>query len=535
MSTPHPSLPFWKKKKNKEGNAEDTPKIRYDGDQKPQAEHLSDTTTDIAAKDPSSRKRREAPPLVRDLAPEERARLEKVLVKKIDLRLLPMLIIMYLMNYLDRNNIAAARLAGLEEELGLTGTQYLTCVSILFVGYILMQVPSNLFLNKIGRPAIYLPACMVVWGMISAATAAAQSFGGLLAIRFFLGFVEAAYFPGCLFFLSSWYTRKELGFRTAILYSGSLMSGAFSGLITAGITGNLDGKRGLRAWRWLFIIEGVITIFIAFFAVVILPNFPRTTTWLTENERQLAVWRLDEDIGEDDWTGTQNQTFWHGMKLAFADIKTWVLMVLLFCFVASGTVTNLFPTIVQTLGYSNIISLLLTVPPYVLGVITTFCNSWHADRTGERYFHITLPLYVAVIAFIIAAATTKTAPRYLAMMLMIPGVYTGYVVALAWISNTLPRPPAKRAAALAAINAVSNSSSIYASYMYPESAGPRYIVAMSVNCVTAFIAICAATVLRFILVHLNKKLDRGELVEGAVAIGKAIPGEAAKKGFRFVL
>ena len=118
-------------------------------------------------------------------------------------------------------------------------------------------------------------------------------------------------------------------------------------------------------------------------------------------------------------------------------------------------------------------------------------SSWHADRTGERYFHITLPLYFAVIAFIIAASTTTTAPRYVAMMLMVPGVYTGYVVALAWISNTLPRPPSKvcsstmqfesrilmglqRAAALAAINAVSNSSSIYTSYMYPESAGPRY-------------------------------------------------------------
>ena len=118
-------------------------------------------------------------------------------------------------------------------------------------------------------------------------------------------------------------------------------------------------------------------------------------------------------------------------------------MVLLFCIVASGTVTNLFPTVVGTLGYSNIISLLLTVPPYVLGVITTFINSWHADRTGERYLHITLPLYFAVIAFIIAASTTTTAPRYIAMMMMVPGVYTGYVVALAWISNTLPRPPAK--------------------------------------------------------------------------------------------
>ncbi|KAL8767204.1 MAG: hypothetical protein Q9209_006209 [Squamulea sp. 1 TL-2023] len=524
---------LWKSKKNQ--NEATAPQASLNGDDKLDVEHISNTSLDPTDAAQPTQRRREAPALVRDLTPEERARLEKALVKKIDLRLLPMLILMYLMNYLDRNNIAAARLAGLEEELELTGTQYLTCVSILFVGYILMQVPSNLFLNKIGRPSLYLPTCMVIWGVISAATAAAESFGGLVAIRFFLGFVEAAYFPGCLFFLSSWYTRKELGFRTAILYSGSLLSGAFSGLITAGITDGMDGKRGLRAWRWLFIIEGVITIVIAFAAYSVLPNFPRTTTWLTDDERQLAIWRLDEDIGEDDWTGTQNQTFGHGMKLAFQDIKMWNLMVLVFCFVASGTVTNLFPTIVGTLGYSNINSLLLTVPPYVLGVITTFLNSWHADRTGERYFHITLPLYFAVIAFIIAAATIKTAPRYLAMMLMIPGVYTGYVVALAWISNTLPRPPAKRAAALAAINAVSNASSIYASYMYPESASPRYIVAMSVSCVTASIAIVAATVLRFTLVRLNKKLDRGEVVEGAVAVGEAVPGEAAKKGFRFVL
>ena len=387
--------------------------------------------------------RREAPPLVRELAAEDRERLERALTRKIDLYLLPMIVLMYIMNYLDRNNIAAARLAGLEDELNLSSTQYLTCLSILFVGYLLMQIPSNLFLNKLGKPALYLPTVMIIWGVISAATAGAQTYGGLIAIRFFLGFVEAAYFPGCLFYLSSWYTRKELGFRTAILYSGALISGAFSGLISAGITNGMDGLHGLRAWRWLFIIEGVITIGIAFAAYFVLPNFPRTTSWLTQEERELAVWRLEEDIGEDDWVGSEQQTFFHGMSLAFADLKMWILMLLLFCFVASGTVTNLFPTVVGTLGYSDVISLLLTVPPYVLGVITTFLNSWHADRTGERYFHITLPLYIGVIAFIIAAATTKTGPRYLAMMLMIPGVYTGYVVALAWISNTLPRPPAK--------------------------------------------------------------------------------------------
>ena len=427
---------------------------------------IEDATTQISS---NPKVRREPPELVRHLSPDERAAAERALTRKIDLRLLPMLVLMYIMNYLDRNNIAAARLAGLEDPpsqggLSLTSTQYLTALSILFVGYLLMQIPSNLFLNKIGKPSLYLPTVMIVWGVISAATAGAHSYGGLIAIRFFLGFVEAAYFPGCLFFLSSWYTRKELGFRTALLYSGSLLSGAFSGLISAGITNGLDGSRGLRAWRWLFIIEGVITIFIAFCAYFALPDFPRTTTWLTEAEKQLAIWRLDEDIGEDDWVSAQQQTFFHGFKLAVEDVKMWILvrlsylypflrgihadesslqMVLLFCFVASGTVTNLFPTVVQTLGYSDVISLLLTVPPYALAVITTFLNSWHADRTGERYWHITVPLYFSVLAYIIAAATTATGPRYFAMMLMPAGVYTGYVVALAWISNTLPRPPAK--------------------------------------------------------------------------------------------
>ncbi|CZR59831.1 related to nicotinamide mononucleotide permease [Phialocephala subalpina] len=479
---------------------------------------------------PQERRIFQAPELVRNMSPEEREYAEKRLRRKIDARLMPMIVLMYILNYLDRNNIAAAKLAGILTDLNLKGVEFQTSVSILFVGYLLMQVPSNLFLNKIGKPAIYLPACMVVWGIISAATAACQNYAGLIACRFMLGFVEAAYFPGCLYYLSCWYTRKELGFRTAIFYSGALISGAFSGLIAAGIKAHMDGAHGLRAWRWLFIIEGAITVVIAFASFFILPNFPRTTSWLTEEERQLATWRLEEDIGEDDWVDSKHQSFLVGAKLAFSDIKTYVLMFMLFGFVASGTVTNFFPTVVATLKYNSVNTLLLTAPPYVLAVITTFLNSWHADRTGERFFHIVCPLCFAVFAFILAACTTKIGPRYFAMMLMVPGVYTGYVVALAWISNSLPRPPAKRAAALAFINAISNTSSIYASYMYNADMAPRYVIAMSVNCAMAAMAIIAAVVLRFILVRLNRKLEQGIYVEGAINSGTT---EAGKKGFRF--
>ena len=483
------------------------------------------------------------PPEIAAWSPEERARKERQLRRKIDIRLLPLLILMYVLNYLDRNNIASARLGGLEADLNLVGSQYQVCVSILFVGYILMQVPSNMFLERIGKPAVYLPCCMVVWGIISTSTAACQNFGGLLACRFFLGFVEAAYFPGCLFFLSSWYTRKELAFRTAVLYSGSLLSGAFAGLIASGVVSGLDGAHGLRAWRWLFIIEGSITIGIAIPAIFVLPNFPATTKWLTNEERILAQWRLEEDAGETDEHG---KSMLRGLKLAVKDTRLWVLMLMISCLVSAGSLTNFFPTIVQTLGYNNTVSLLLTVPPYALAVITTFCNSWHADRTGERTFHVVIPILFGLFSFILAAATTNTAARYVAMMFMPAGVYTGYVVGLAWISNSLPRPPAKRASALALINAVSNATQIYSSFLYLSSMSPRYVAAFAYNSATIVVAIACAFALRFMLKRLNAQLDRGVDVAGLQSAGYAAPtattgGEAAlptaearKRGFRFL-
>ena len=160
----------------------------------------------------------------------------------------------------------------------------------------------------------------------------------------------------------------------------------------------MDGKLGLLAWRWLFIIEGAITVVIAIFAFFILPDFPKSTTWLTPIEKDMAMWRLEVEVGTEDWAGGKNEKLTHGLKLAFSDPKTYVLMVIITCVVHSGSVTNFFPTyppsltpsfcsetnppsVVGTLGYNRIISLLLTCPPYALAVLTTFANSIHARHT----------------------------------------------------------------------------------------------------------------------------------------------------------
>ena len=251
---------------------------------------------------------------------------EKALVRKIDLRIFPIMIVLFILNFIDRNNFANARLRGLEDDLSLTDVEYQTCISILLVGYVAMQIPSNMVLNKLKRPSWYLCGCVAVWGLISAATGAVHNFTGAVLCRFFLGCVEASFFPGSLLFLSRWYTRSEMQLRVTILNVGNLSAQGFGGLIAAGILENMQGSGGLAAWRWLFIIEGAITIAFAVIAVFILPDYPGTTSWLTDEQKMVAENRLAIDNGlaggsaeDEDVTAVQ------GLVMACKDIKVWLL------------------------------------------------------------------------------------------------------------------------------------------------------------------------------------------------------------------
>lgn len=275
----------------------------------------------------------DAPPNlnVAHMTPEHRARVEKRLKRKLDARC-SLFVLIYIMNYLDRNNIAAARLKGLQTDLDLSDTQYETCLSILYVGYILMQIPSNMFINRIPRPSLYLSAVMLIWGLLSTVTGTVQAFTGMVVVRFFLGFVEAAFLPGTLLILSKWYTRRELTTRNAVLFCGSLISNAFSALVGAAVLSNMQGTLGHAAWRWLFWIEGAVTMLIAISAAVILPDLPHNTRGFTEEERQVAQLRMLEDVGEAD-TDSKDQGIADGFIMAMKDIKVWLMMLALTAFV----------------------------------------------------------------------------------------------------------------------------------------------------------------------------------------------------------
>jgi MFS family permease len=311
-----------------------------------------------------------------------RQQVEKKLKRKLDARC-SLFVLIYIMNYLDRNNIAAARLKGLQDDLKLDDTQYATCLSILYVGYILMQVPSNMFINRISRPSLYISCAMLLWGLVSTLSGVVHNFTGMVLIRFFLGFVEAAFLPGALLILSKWYTRRELTTRNAILFCGNLISNAFSALIGAGVLSNMQGVLGHAAWRWLFWIEGAITMAVALSAAIILPDLPHNSRGFTEEERQVAQLRMIEDVGEAD-TDSSEEGIFYGFNLAIKDVKIYIMMLTFTAYVVGLSFNAFFPTLTGTLGFEYVPTLLMSSPPWVFSCIISLINAWHSDRTEEK-------------------------------------------------------------------------------------------------------------------------------------------------------
>lgn len=478
------------------------------------------------------------------LSEEERKAGEARIKRMLDMRLMPMTIIIFLLNYIDRTAVTAARLQGLQTDLNLTDLQYETIIAILYASYVPAQIPSNMIINKVPRPSLYIGICVVLWGLTSALTGVTHNYAGIMACRVFIGLPEAAFYPGSMYLLSRWYTKKELSFRAAILYGGLLISNAFGSLIAAGILEGLNGARGIAAWRWLFYIEGAITICVGFVAMWALPDYPHNTRWMTPAERRLAQVRLAEDAGEAD-EDSESESALYGLKLALKDPKVYILAVMTCSQLLGLSFVNFFPTLTQTLGFNNTISLLLAAPPWILATIVTCVNAWHTDKTGERYFHINVPWWGVIVGYIIGLSTMNTGGRYVCMFLMASG-YAGFALTLVWVSNAIPRPPAKRSVAMGIVNGFGNIGNLIGSFVWKASWGPEYHPAMIISLASLAFASFLAFIVRCMLIRDNKALeaemldnmDEGEKIRIADAARlEGITFQEAldrKRGFRYL-
>ena len=339
--------------------------------------------------------------------------------------------------------------------------------------------------------------------------------------------------------LSSWYTRGEIARRVTCLYVALCIAMASSGLIAAGVFNNLHGSMGLSGWQWLFIIESTTGAFFALIGPFFIPDFPGSTTgagvyWLSEDLRKVAAARLAADrVSEPE----ASHSVWYGLRLALTDIKTWgfvssvdgrfPLMPTLTTFQIALNISiscafgfnNFYPTIVRALNMgSTTMTTLLTAPPYFMTAFTAMFVAWNSDRLKERGWHITGPMIVTVVGYIISVASLSPAARYTASFLYIGGSFSANPLVITWAVSTLGRTPEKRAAGTAVVNVMGFIGNLVTPFFFPQSHEPRYLMAMLLMMAWSCVTVGCALFLKWLLRRGNRELKELAEREGKVFV-----------------
>ncbi|KAK6827491.1 hypothetical protein PG987_010832 [Apiospora arundinis] len=299
---------------------------------------------------------------------------EAKLLRKIDLHVLPILFIVYLVAFLDRANMSNALTLGLPTELGLTGQQPNVSLTIFFVPYILFEIPSNILMKKLS-PHVWLFGCVLVFGVASIAQGFVRSYSGILATRFLLGLAESGIFSGQLL---SHQLLEESQKRFTAYWCSTMLASAFGSLVASGIA-HMDGFRGLAAWRWLFILEGIATVIVAAIAFFTVTDFPQEAKWLTEDERSSIMKKTGSTESEFRPVTTRD-------ALNFATKpKHWLGAIMYFSIlIPANSLVYFTPTIVQGLGYSTVQTQLHSVPPFAAAFGLTVILAILSDRMRVR-------------------------------------------------------------------------------------------------------------------------------------------------------
>ncbi|KAL4867351.1 hypothetical protein BDV12DRAFT_171507 [Aspergillus spectabilis] len=446
--------------------------------------------------------------------PEARKRL----LWKVDIRLIPMLAVLYLISHLDRANIGNAKIEGLDTDLGLDGLQWNIVLSIFFIPYVLLEVPSNMLLKNFKRPSVYLGILITSWGIIMTLTGIVQNFAGLMVTRILLGVFEAGFFPGAVYLCTFWYMPKELSTRISIFYCASALSGAFSGLLAAGIA-EMDGVAGQEGWRWIFLLEGIVTVVLGIMCFFLLIDSPsRSGKWLDPEEiRYLELQHFIKEGGH--FKEEKKKTNWKDIKATMLNWRMYMLAYILLAQSACSYGTKFtLPTITQAMGFENTNAQLMTVPPYVAGAISAVFFSTLSDRFYWRMPFVVIPLALVTIGYAVilsldGALDTKIGPAFFAVILTTIGIYPIHPATTSWTANNLA-PSGRRAIGLAFNICIGNIGGIIGSYMYLEEEKPKYQTGFGLSLALAGSALLVALALEVSFVFANRRKERA--VEGDV-------------------
>ncbi|KAG8216449.1 major facilitator superfamily domain-containing protein [Butyriboletus roseoflavus] len=441
--------------------------------------HYSSTSQDI--KDVSELKHGE------EFSQAERAALEGIVWRKLDIWILPLCAGFFFLSFLDRTNVSNARVAGLQTTLEMSNYQYTVAVTVTYLPYLAAEFPSAVLVKYVG-PDLMLPTMVTLWGVVCASQGLVNGYSGLLACRFFLGLIEGGLVPGIVLYLSFFYPRKMLQIRVASFFVATSLSGAFSGLLAAAIN-LMNGICGKPGWAWIFILEGIFTFVFGAISFFLLPRSPEKARFLTEKERVYVISTLKNagSVSEDD----KNDGFsWTEVVRSVKSPHVWFLAVAFFFNGATLLGLAYFePTIVAGLGYAGNQAQLLSVPPYAVTFVLSFISAKVSDRYQCRGYTVIFFSLLEVIGFTMFYASTSSRVRYGSLFCSVSGAYCAAPALITWMANN-SAPHIRRATAVAVVFILSQMGGILATWLLGWlSPAPKYtsatitFIAMSVGIV----------------------------------------------------
>ncbi|KIX07012.1 uncharacterized protein Z518_04988 [Rhinocladiella mackenziei CBS 650.93] len=428
---------------------------------------------------------------------------ERKLLTKIDLRVIPVLSVLYLLAFLDRTNVANAAIFGLVKDLNLTATQYSTALTIFFVPYVVFEIPSNIILKRL-KPHVWLSLCMFGFGLVTVCQGLVQGYGGIITTRFFLGLFESGMFPGSFYLIGMWYKRNEAQKRYTFFFASTTLAGAFGGLLASAI-GKMDGMCGYLGWRWVFILEGCLTCAVSFVWFFIIPDFPEDAQWVTETERQYIMARLREEQGK---SAIEKRITFKAVVNCFKDYKFILGWLMYFGLIVPAYGYAYFaPTIIKTYGYSNIGTQLHSVPPWAAAFGFSMLVAALSDRLRHRFLFTVIPICISIAGFaILMIEHDDHHLEYGALFLITSGTYSAMPIIVCWFNMNLATHTRRSVGSAWQIGA-GNIGGIIASYSF-EAADAKTFFHKGYSICMSFICLSAASCVVYFLACLTQNRSR---------------------------
>ncbi|MDR7380065.1 D-galactonate transporter [Rhodoferax ferrireducens] len=376
---------------------------------------------------------------------------------KVFWRIVPFLMLCYVVAYLDRVNVGFAKLQ-MGQDLGFSETVFGLGAGVFFIGYFLFELPSNLLMHKIGA-RIWIARIMITWGLMSAAFIFVKTPTQFYVMRFLLGLAEAGFYPGVILYLTYWFPAHRRGKIVAVFMSAIPVAGIFGNPLSGWIMDRFHDVYGMNGWQWMFILEALPALLVGIAVIMVLDNSIAKAKWLSDDEKRFLASEVAADV-------QHTKQGPHSVSAVFKDGRVWWMCLIYFCFVMGQyALTFWLPTLVKSTGITGNLNIgLLSAIPFICAIIAMNLFGRSADAKRERRWHLIIPALMGAIGFTVAASYTQNTVVAIAFLsLAAAGTLT--CAPLFWSLPTAFLSGTGAAAGIAVINSVGNLAGFVSPYL----------------------------------------------------------------------